>query len=110
MRSDTPDFAPKATGYTVGGGRVSTRDRAPSGTDFAAYVMLTHTGKLVFTTMPVPSRKLVPSFQAVSPDLRSDRKRIANMRLAHREWWQAIAQSQDAIKDTLKLLTEIETT
>ena len=60
--------------------------------------------------MPVPSCKLIPSFQAVSADLRIDRKRIADMRLAQRELWHAIAQSQDAIKDTLKLLTEIETT
>ena len=60
--------------------------------------------------MPVSSRKLIPSFQAVSAELHIDRKRIANMRLAQRELWQVIAQSQDAIKDTLKLLTEIETT
>ena len=32
------------------------------------------------------------------------------MRLAQRESWQAIVQSQDATKDTLKLLTEIKTT
>ena len=50
--------------------------------------------------------ELIPSFQAVSAELRIDRKRIADMRLAQRELWQAIAQSQDAIKDTLKLLTE----
>ncbi len=60
--------------------------------------------------MPVPSRKLIPSFQAVSAELRDDRKRIADMRLAQRESWQAIVQSQDATKDTLKLLTEIKTT